>query len=513
MNIYFFLGRTFFYQTIAIAREIKARHPEAEFSGMVAARSNLLPEMENLRDPKFRSYDWLSALEKEWLATPLDRKKLADYEKKLGTDTLKRLVISDREIGVGFINGAKVERTELMKTTQSSDDARWSYIVGILDYLFATFEREKPAMTFCYCVAATTELAIAEVSKYLGIPFCQPMHSRIAGKYILDDNIYNRLTPVKNTLAKLKKQPNLLDEFLPEAKKYLEDFKKRPAVPDYSVEINKKVQDYSEIAGTLRTLLIDAARWAAITAGIMGTKGVLRQRNGFDILRDNLRKSHCMKKTLRNNWIFESMDVIGDSEFIYYPLHVDPEASTMVFAPYHTDQIAVIESIAKQMPAGMKLIVKEHIPMVGLRPKGYYERIKAMPDVHLVSPFTDNFTLIKNSAVTCVITGTAALEAVMLGKVPVLMEKLCFDNIGEGFIHCPELTKLGEAIIDAMKAKPAREEKIINHIAAVMKEGFEMPATFWDDDSYSDPEVARIFVDKMVEQANNMKKKKLQVAA
>jgi hypothetical protein len=42
----------------------------------------------------------------------------------------------------------------------------------------------------------------------------------------------------------------------------------------------------------------------------------------------------------------------------------DPESSTMVLAEKHTDQMAVIEAIAKSMPVGMRLVVKEHIATI-----------------------------------------------------------------------------------------------------------------------------------------------------
>ena len=60
--------------------------------------------------------------------------------------------------------------------------------------------------------------------------------------------------------------------------------------------------------------------------------------------------------------------------YIYYPLHVDPKLSTMVLSPYHTNQLAIIESLAKNIPPHFYLVVKEHFPMIGFRPKDFTKK-------------------------------------------------------------------------------------------------------------------------------------------
>jgi len=173
MNIFFFLGQTFFEQSIGICREIKSQYPDSEFGAIVAARSNLMDEIDILDDPKFTRYDWLSGLEEKWLTTPLDKDRLKYYEVKLGTDILRRIIIADRELGVGLVSCGIVERTDLIRRTINNDDARWSYVVGLLDYYFDVFEKERPDATFAYCVAGAVALALEIVSKHLRISLLQ----------------------------------------------------------------------------------------------------------------------------------------------------------------------------------------------------------------------------------------------------------------------------------------------------------------------------------------------------
>lgn len=473
MKIFFFLGHTFFEQSVGIAREVKAKFPDSKFSGIVAARSNLLTDIEKIKDIKFERYDWLSGLEEKWLNIPLDAEKLKEYEAKLGTEALRRIITADRELAVGFVSCGKVERTELMGRTIHNDDARWRYVVGLLDYFFEVFEKERPDATFAYCIAGAVAFAMAEVSLYLGITFVQPIYARIGSFYVLDSTIRGMLPEIKENFQKALDKPAVVEEFLPAAKKYLEDFRNRPDVPDYSKRLLDEMMEKNSYAGMLKVLAVDIARWGAVTLGIMGSKGVLRQRSGLDILKFNLSTFWELRKTLRKKMKVFSEEKIT-SKYIYYALHVDPEASTMVLADMHTDQMAVIEAIAKSMPAGMKLVVKEHIPCIGRRPKGFYERIHNMPDVQLVSPFSNNFELIKNASLVCSITGTVIWEAMLLGVPAIVFGDVHFLNVEEGVVHNPDLSKLAPVIKQAMNIQAASDDTLKAYIATVMKHGVEV---------------------------------------
>ena len=57
------------------------------------------------------------------------------------------------------------------------------------------------------------------------------------------------------------------------------------------------------------------------------------------------------------------------SSFVYVPLHVDPDAFTMVLSQWYTDSVVAIEALAKAAPARMRIAVKEHRPVLARRPR------------------------------------------------------------------------------------------------------------------------------------------------
>ena len=146
----------------------------------------------------------------------------------------------------------------------------------------------------------------------------------------------------------------------------------------------------------------------------------------------------------------------------------------MVLSPWHTDQLGVVEALAKSAPAHMHIVVKEHSPMLGLRPRGFYRQIAQMPRVILLDPVHSTFDLIGKAALTAVITGTAAWEAILLGRPALIIGDSPFLPIGEGFVYEPNLTRLPQAIDTALALPPASDATIVLYIAALQSKAFEI---------------------------------------
>lgn len=513
MHVHYFLGLAFLEENLTILDEIKSRYPHAKFSALVSARSHVMDMLDAKKgtSQEFYRYDWLSALEKKWVETPLDRKKLAKYEEMLGTDTLRRIITADRDIGVGLVTGGTVENTKLKDLTRNNDEARWAYVVGLLDYTFKFYEEEKPDMVFMYCIAGAVSLAMAEVADYMGIQFSQPVFGRIDDYQLLDNDKYCMIPHIKKAYEQALEKPSLVADTMPLAKENLKKFIEKPERPaDTKAWLIKIMNEYSPL-GMVKIVAIDLARMVAIWLGLKGTKGVYRQRSGYSILKDNIKKFFSIHYMLRFQKRKTVDNTIGDAKFLYFPLHVDPEMSTMVLADKLTDQVAVIERISKSMPAGYKLLVKEHIPCIGMRPKGFYDRINSLPDVHLLSPFNDNFELLKKSILTVTMTGSAAWEAMKMGKTPLVLGNLHFLNIGEGIVGCDNLNNLESSIKEAIHTKPARKIAVETYIATIMKEGFIMStASIWFDDEHDKTSLknaVKTIVDNMEDMVNGKRVK------
>lgn len=111
--------------------------------------------------------------------------------------------------------------------------------------------------------------------------------------------------------------------------------------------------------------------------------------------------------------------------FVYFPLHMQPERSTTPAGGVFEDQLLVAEILSASLPKGWSLYIKEHpsqfwqaraVKQAWFRDRGYYERLKALPNTQLVSLDYDSRDLIGKAATVATVTGTAGWEAILAGK-------------------------------------------------------------------------------------------------
>ena len=112
------------------------------------------------------------------------------------------------------------------------------------------------------------------------------------------------------------------------------------------------------------------------------------------------------------------MKVDFKQNYIYYPLHIDQERTTLIETPFYTNQIEFIRNLVKSLPINMTLFVKEHPTqsMRHWRSKEWYEEVMNIPNVTLIHPNVSSEKLIKNSSLVVTISGTASLEAALFQK-------------------------------------------------------------------------------------------------
>lgn len=111
--------------------------------------------------------------------------------------------------------------------------------------------------------------------------------------------------------------------------------------------------------------------------------------------------------------------------YILFPLHFQPEASTCVYARKYENQLFFIEQLSKSIPAETILYVKEHSVRQGHRPFSFYKQLEKYPNVKLISPNTDSHDLIRRCKFVVCLTSTMGFEALMYGK-PVFVCGDCF---------------------------------------------------------------------------------------
>ena len=154
------------------------------------------------------------------------------------------------------------------------------------------------------------------------------------------------------------------------------------------------------------------------------------------------------KKFLDSN----SIKKIEDKNFLLFPMQSEPEAKVLTISPFYSNQITLIENIAKSIPINTILYVKEHpIQKTKLwRSVNDYKKIISIPNVKLVHPSVYSQELISKSKGVVLISGATGFEA-LFHKKPVI---LFSDEIYEDLSMVTKVTtfdKLHEDICNALQ--------------------------------------------------------------
>jgi hypothetical protein len=106
--------------------------------------------------------------------------------------------------------------------------------------------------------------------------------------------------------------------------------------------------------------------------------------------------------------------------YALFGLHVQPESSIDVWAPFFSNQLWVIELLARSIPPTHRLLVKIHKSDAANYSHEQLDRMRSYPGVELVAPFADTRQFIDKADLLFSIQGTIGLEGALLGK-PVIV--------------------------------------------------------------------------------------------
>lgn len=128
--------------------------------------------------------------------------------------------------------------------------------------------------------------------------------------------------------------------------------------------------------------------------------------------------AHRDLNTMKKFKMLKKEELAGKS-YVFFPLHCEPEAALGTFSPEFNEQLALIELVAKNLPAGTLLAVKEHLAAFGRRPGDFYRTISEIPNAVMVSLHENALEIAKEARCVAIIASTLGTEAALFG-IPVI---------------------------------------------------------------------------------------------
>jgi hypothetical protein len=274
-------------------------------------------------------------------------------------------------------------------------------------------DTHKPNVVVGFTIATFGEYLIALIAKEKGIKFIQLRHTKIKNYYTFSSDLHEEFELIREDFDSNIGTPFSNEEIVNE---YISN----------AYSKNMMYEGTIEYKDSIKNLIIDYPKQFLIA--------LINDLRYFKVKKDNhyrvkfttvffydklYRYFNNSYQKIKFSKFYINKERLRDERYIFYPLHAEPEIAISIFSFYYQNQIEVIRNISMSLPAGYKLLVKEHPRNIGRRSANYYKKILQMPNVDLANPYSNPSYLIRKSKLVIVLQGFLGFEALM-SKIPVI---------------------------------------------------------------------------------------------
>ncbi|KKW47137.1 MAG: hypothetical protein UY98_C0020G0007 [Candidatus Kaiserbacteria bacterium GW2011_GWA2_58_9] len=456
------LQRRFAYVGHELAILLKEKHGVEEFCAFVSLRESY-DFLKSQNDIRYSGSLLDEDVQKKYKDEPLDMRYIGRFEAAYGSawDFIK----VDRIVHLGQL----VREYPHARSPYTKEEMlRMVQVYG--KSVEAFLEREKPDFVLTYQPGALWMLMMYRIAKKKGIPVLTIVLPTTRNRVLFSQE-YDSLTWVDESFKRYLGKPLRDVPGLAEAQRFIEEFRARPVM--YSEVYSELIQHGAwkqfrfllpgRIGGSLRSLFFLFYNWCTDP----------NKRSDYNALNPFLYLYDRTKRKLRAlrgaGDLYDAYD--AGKPYAFYALHFEPELSVLLLSPNNTDQISIVRMLARALPPGMLLYVKEHPQMTAYRPRSYYKELKKTPNVRLLRPELSSFDIMRGAALVSTITGAAGWEAALLGR-PVLTFGDVFYNALPSVGHYAGEREL-PALVERLLKTPVPLEESERYLAALLEDSAE----------------------------------------
>lgn len=456
MKLLFFFNWEFSNLCHALAIELNKRYPKKfEYCGFVVEKKDYV-FLKNQNDVKYGYLGLVPDAYAGYKSETVDKDYLTELEREYGMPTLWPYIYADRNLVIYNIKNYTHE--DYLKLTQ----AYFRYITDML-------QKTRPEWVIIDVVASMPAYVLFAVARKLGIKTFLYNSARTMDLVTVAANPEENLEHTFSRYDELGTS-NSFGTRRQDAVDFLKSFREQGAKPEYVTTSNKAVTQYFSPAAQILKIPRIAEYFFNYHFGHYRNDPAFEGKPLSKVMIEKI-KQRYRKVYLDHADIFQKPDYTED--YVFFPLHYEPETATMIMSPMYIDQIPVIENISKSLPIAYKLYVKDHPVMaaLGKREFSYYKKLMNIPNIKLIDPRVDSHALIKNCRLLITITGTAGWEAVLLKKPVITFGNVFYNKLGmvrkcKGYPELPYLVK------DTLDAYKHDEDELIRFLSALFETSF-----------------------------------------
>lgn len=353
-------------------------------------------ELGSLNGERVLQYE--ESIKKIWYDIDISYANLSNLEKEYPNSNLMRALYSEREYN--FF-------PKYYKLKPISYDEQLKYLVGCFRVFEECIEQNNVG-----CVISDLPTGLPDVlhsiCKKKGIEYISIRSSKLLKGFVLCDQYHDLPTGMLDIYKKFL-QNGIPDKYYELAKSHINELKSKITMPSYMVVTGKpfKMMKMRRIQ-TLISMLRYSKNYINEVSRV---KHPIRNSVLWNIHRFiNIWRTKLNKPRWFCRWL------TPDEKYFLFPLQYEPEASTFVRAFPFFNQMFIIQQIAKALPLGITLIVKEHKGNPGYRKSTFYRELQYLPNVKLVDRETELNSLITNSIGIITLTSRMGWEGLVLKK-------------------------------------------------------------------------------------------------
>lgn len=398
-----------------------------------------------------------------------DINRLRQYEREIGDPVLWNMVVADRRL---FLGQNAVREQDY--ATRFGHDELLSVTQTMLENLEDFFDRLQPDMIVGFICVTAAEYAANLIARSRGIPFLNLRPTRLRNYFYAGEDVQEP-SAFLEALYREYGENGIPTETQAEAERIVDEVRSEHAMYEGVLPPPAKFDPYArKYTSTLRANALSRIR--RVIAEEYYYRLGPGQYDPHHQDRFAARWFHRVRRPVRLRTInrelrdcYATTEQLADMEYAFYPLHKEPEVTMLVYGRPFLNQIEVVRNIARSLPVGMKLVVKEHPGAIGYRSKDYYWKLLAIPNVVLAAPWLTSREVLEHTRLVTVIGGSIALEAAIIGRPVLVLGRVPFAFLPDSMLkHAERPDDLAYEICDLMAGFRSDEEAIVRYVAAVV---------------------------------------------
>ena len=280
-----------------------------------------------------------------------------------------------------------------------------------------------------FLVNETVAVEIAEVmaieAEKRGIPF----YTYLLG--FLPNTFYWKPDPFSGRLQDMKSIVPTADN-LNEAEKYINNVREKQQRPFYVSGIKKDNNKIKSFLHSYKKYLLSKK------------KNIKKKSSGhfkyedykiFSKINFEIKKASLFNK-------YDNLEGIDNKGIIFFPLHLEPEATLNYFVEENFDQESIISLLTGCIKNNQVLVIKEHPQQQGMLMTKRFQALKQrFSNLFYLPSYISSFEILKKCDAVVTLTSTAAWEALIYEKPVFVLGRIFFDQC-PGAIRIDNLKQL-----------------------------------------------------------------------